>query len=181
MDRLHVTDDIGPTVAQQLREAPRLARASARPDSIPAATPPALASSNPPAPPTSSPGDPRVQYKRYYDALRAGNHSYAIAGFRNFVERFPDHDHADNARYWLGEAFYDQREYRIALAEFRKVVTDHAGGNKVPDAMLKIGYCHIALGEMTDARAALQRVIDRFPRSQPARLAAERLASLDKD
>jgi TolA-binding protein len=48
----------------------------------------------------------------------------------------------------------------------------------VPDALLKLGFCHLALDEKDQARAALARVIDMFPRSHPAALAAERLESL---
>src|SRR5690606_19413745 len=87
-------------------------------------------------------GDPKAAYRQALDALRAGKHTEAIDGFRALVAAHPRHDLADNAQYWLGEAFYDQRRYRDALIEFRKVVDNHSRGNKVPDALLKIGYCH---------------------------------------
>lgn len=123
-------------------------------------------------------GDPRAEYKRYYDALRAGNHSYAVTGFRNFVQRFPHHDYADNSQYWLGEAFYDQKRYESALVEFRKVVDNHPEGNKVPDALLKLGYCYNQLGESEKARAVWEQIIRVYPKSNPATLAKTKLAEL---
>lgn len=183
-ERIEITDDVGPTVARQLREAPLPVRRVSNP--LQEAAPlresaaPARESAAPVRETAADRDDPRAQYKRYYDALRAGNHMYAIAGFRNFIERYPGHDHADNARYWLAEAYYDKRDYRLALAEFRKVVSDYPGGNKVPDALLKIGFCHVGLGELDDARAALRRVVQTYPGSSPAALAAERLESLER-
>ena len=127
---------------------------------------------------SSGRADPRRAYRRYYDALKAGNHAYAIAGFGNFLDAHPDHAYADNAQYWLAEAHYDQDAFETALAEFRRVVAEHGGGNKVPAAMLKIGYCHVQLGDEAAARRALERVVERYPDTNPARLAADRLESL---
>jgi tol-pal system protein YbgF len=122
--------------------------------------------------------DPRGEYRRYLEALRAGNHAFAITGFRNFVEEYPRHELADNAQYWLGEAYYDLDDYERALLEFRKVVTLFPGGGKVPDALLKIGFCHVALGDEDAARRVLRRVVERYSDTNPARLAADRLKSL---
>lgn len=122
--------------------------------------------------------DPTVEYERYYAALREGRHAEAVAGFRNFVERFPNHGHADNAQYWLGEAFYDQRQFRSAAVEFKKVADKFPEGNKVPDSLLKLGYCHAQLGENKAAKKALRRVIREFPSSNPAALAARKLERL---
>jgi tol-pal system protein YbgF len=120
-------------------------------------------------------------YKRSYAALRAGDHAEAIAGLREFLRRFPAHDYADNAQYWLGEAYYDQKQYQRAIAEFRSVVTGYPRGNKVADALLKIGYSYAALGDRAKARDLLVQVTTLYPKSGPARLAAERLGQLDKE
>jgi len=122
--------------------------------------------------------DPETLYHRHQAALRAGHHAEAIAGFRDFLARFPHHDYADNAQYWLGEAYYDQKQYRQAMAEFRKVVKDYPRGNKVPDALLKVGYCYAALGEQDKARDVLGQVVALYPTSAPARLASQKLAEL---
>lgn len=125
--------------------------------------------------------DPREQYNAHYAALRAGKHAEAIAGFGMFLARYPKHDYADNAQYWLGEAYYDQNDYRGALTEFRKVVAEYPKGNKVPDALLKLGYSYLALGRPGDARDVLEQVVRIYPRSNPAALAAQKLASMPAD
>jgi tol-pal system protein YbgF len=124
-------------------------------------------------------GDPRAEYHRYYEALRAGNHSYALTGFRNFVERFPTHEFADNAQYWIGETFYDQKRFKSALLEFRKVVDNHPAGNKVPDGLLKLGYCYHELGELSKAKQVWQQVVQLYPKSNPATLARTKLQLIE--
>lgn len=122
--------------------------------------------------------DPITAYKAAYAALGRHDHAEAIAGFRQFIARWPDHDYADNAQYWLGEAFYDQKDYQTALTEFRKVVKVYPSGNKAPDALLKIGYCYAKLADDANARDVLAQVIEIYPKTDAARLAAKRLDEL---
>ena len=48
---------------------------------------------------------------------------------------------------------------------------------EVPDALLKVGYCYSALGQADKARAVLEQVVNLYPKSEPAALAAKRLES----
>jgi tol-pal system protein YbgF len=127
-----------------------------------------------------SPGGPIATYQDAVAALRAGDHATAVAGLRDFVKRWPEHDYADNAQYWLGEAYYDQKDYKTAAAEFRRTIERYPSGNKVPDALLKLGYSYQALGQLEQARATLEQVVSIYPRSGPAVLASERLATIAK-
>lgn len=143
----------------------------------------------PPLPGAESPGpsdaaavdeadEPLALYKASYQALLRREHAAAIAGFERFLAAWPSHDYADNAQYWLGEAYYDQRDYKTALAEFRKVVKRYPEGNKAPDALLKIGYCYAKLGNDADARDVLTQVVEIYPKTEAAKLAARRLDEL---
>lgn len=122
--------------------------------------------------------EPLALYRAAYEELRAGRHDAAERGFREFVRRYPHHDYADNAQYWLGECFYDQKRYDKAAPEFRAVVQRWPTGNKAPDALLKLGFSLAALGDVDKARAALREVPAAYPRTEAARLASERLAQL---
>jgi tol-pal system protein YbgF len=131
-----------------------------------------------PAPTVVENEDPVRFYKSAYEELRAGRHDVAARGFRDFVRRFPRHDYADNAQYWLGECFYDRKMYPEAAAEFRKAVADYPLGNKAPDALLKLGYALVASGERGKGREILQQLPQTYPRTEAARLAEQRLAEL---
>jgi tol-pal system protein YbgF len=122
--------------------------------------------------------DAGTEYRAAVELLKSGKHDEAIAALRAFIQHFPRHDYADNAQYWLGEAFYVQKDYARALVEFRATIEQYPRGNKVPDALLKVGYCYQALGQTQKARAVLEQVVTLYPKSEPAVLAAKRLESL---
>ena len=130
----------------------------------------------PPSAPARDDGADR--YQQAIGRLKSGDHVAAVALLRDLIARYPRHELADNAQYWLGEAFYDQKDYARAVSEFRKAARDYPTGNKVPDALLKLGFSYLALGQIADGRRALQQVVDSYPRTGPARLAAARLEQL---
>jgi tol-pal system protein YbgF len=120
-------------------------------------------------------GDAAAEYRAAVELVKAAKYDDALAALRAFISRYPHHDYADNAQYWLGEAFYAQKDYPRALSEFRRVVEVYPRGNKVPDALLKVGYCYQAMGQGEKARAVLEQVVNTYPKSEPATLAAKRL------
>jgi tol-pal system protein YbgF len=127
-----------------------------------------------PAPvPAQSPSDPAIaEYRSALALVRDRAFDRAITALSAFVSRHPDHAYVDNAVYWRAEAFYARREYPRALAEFESVVRRYPDGNKVADALLKIGLCHLRMGDVARARTFFRRVRSEFPDSVAARLAS---------
>jgi tol-pal system protein YbgF len=119
-------------------------------------------------------------YRKAFGALRVGKHEDAVQGFREFLRAFPAHDLADNSQYWLGECFYDRKDYGQAVREFRRVIEHYPNGNKVPDALLKVGFSYLALGSSEAGRQTLSQLQRSYPRHEAAVLAASRLAEMDR-
>jgi tol-pal system protein YbgF len=119
-------------------------------------------------------------YRQSYRALGQGKHDEAAEGFREFLRRYPTHDLADNAQYWLGECSYDRKDFAAAVREFRRVVERFSHGNKVPDALLKIGYSYLALGSVEAGKQSLEQLVRSYPRHETAVLATARLAELER-
>jgi tol-pal system protein YbgF len=136
--------------------------------------------SRPAAPRAAAASEGLDLYRRSLEALRAGRHVEAAAGFRDFVKQHPNHDFADNAQYWLGECYYDQKDYPMAMREFRRVVEKYPQGNKVPDALLKVGFAHLALGSTEAGRQTLEQVVRSYPRHEAAGLATAKLDELGR-
>lgn len=111
------------------------------------------------------------EYKAAYALYNEGNVDGARQAFVEFAEKYPAHAYADNARYWVGECWYDVREYEKARVEFMKVVSDYPDGNKVPDSMVKVGLCDQNLGRIEDARRMYDAVILTYPDSDAAGVA----------
>jgi len=119
-------------------------------------------------------------YRQSFQALGQGKHDEAAEGFRELLRRYPSHDLADNAQYWLGECFYDRKDFTTAVREFRRVVERFPHGNKVPDALLKVGYSYLALGSVEAGKQTLEQLIRSYPRHETAALAMARLADLNR-
>lgn len=133
----------------------------------------------PPAPPSAppTPGEQRA-YDAAFALMKQGLYERAAASFREFIGRYPKSRLADNAQYWIGEASYVVRNFKVARDEFEKVVSQYPHSPKVPDAMLKIGYSHHELGEADKARAVLNQVVQRYPNTGVAKSAEMRLAKI---
>ena len=123
----------------------------------------------PPAPAASRAGNPEQEYNAALATFRSREHGQAVLDFIDFIVKYPKHALAGNAQYWIGEAYWAQRDYRQALVEFEKV--SEYGPGKAPDALVKIGLCHARLRNASRAEQASQRVIREYPKSEAAVLA----------
>jgi tol-pal system protein YbgF len=111
---------------------------------------------------------PEQTYAAALATFRAREHGQAVLDFLDFIAKHPRHPLVANAQYWIGEAYYVQRDYRQALAEFQKVQVIAPGSAKAADALLKIGLCQRNLRDEAHARQTWQRVVRDFPRSEAA-------------
>jgi tol-pal system protein YbgF len=118
-------------------------------------------------------------YRKAYETLREGKHDEAAQGFREFLRAYPASDLADNSQYWLGECYYDRKDFAQAVREFRRVIERYPNGNKVPDALLKVGFSYLSLGSAEAGRQTLTQLQRSYPRHEAAVLAGARLADLD--
>lgn len=119
--------------------------------------------------------NPKKLYDASYLDITKGNYDLALAGFGEFIKRFPRHELADNAQYWMGEAFYAQKKYEPALTEFEKVVGNYPGKGKEPAALYKIGLCQQEMGNKDKARQYWQLLAKKYPKSPEAALAKDKL------
>jgi tol-pal system protein YbgF len=111
--------------------------------------------------------------KRAYDAalslVTARQYPQALDALAAFLVKWPDHPYADNAMYWRGEAYFARGEYARASEQFEGVLARFPGGNKVPDALLKLGLCAQKAGDPAKAKAYFDRLAQQYPQSEAAR------------
>ncbi|MBI5804720.1 tol-pal system protein YbgF [candidate division TA06 bacterium] len=119
--------------------------------------------------------NPKKLYDASYLDITKGNYDLALAGFNEFIKRFPKHDLADNAQYWIGEGYYAQKKYEPALTEFEKVVGNYPGKDKEPAALYKMGLCLQEMGDKAKARQYWQLLVKKYPKSPEAALAKDKL------
>lgn len=116
-------------------------------------------------------------YLKAFDTLKAGQFDPAIQQFQAFIKQYPNSSYADNAQYWIGEAHYVNRRFQDSQAEFEKVMNNYPESQKAPDALLKQGFIQNELGNPAAAKAIFTRVVEDYPASTAAKLAAKRLSA----
>lgn len=117
-------------------------------------------------------------YDAALEKFKAGDYKHASSAFSEFLRRHPKSIYAAAAQYWLGSAFYAQRDYRNAISAQSAVLKHHANSPRAPEAMLNIASCYVELKDKVSARKTLDRLVARYPASEAAKTAKERLAAL---
>lgn len=126
-------------------------------------------------------GSDRDNYNAAFELLKEQRYEPAASAFQQFLVTFPDSELADNAQYWLAESHYVTQQFEQALSEFELVISRFALSRKVPDALLKVGYCNYELERWDASREALTRVQSEYPETTAARLAGQRLQRMDDE
>jgi tol-pal system protein YbgF len=126
-------------------------------------------------------GEDKAAYQVAFNLLKDGQYDRAIVAFQKFLVTFPDSSLADNAQYWLGEAYYVNKAYTEAEAAFQRVVDKYPQSRKLADALLKIGFCRYEAKQWQSARDVLGQLIARFADTPAARLAQQRLDKMSAE
>mgnify|MGYP001197279300 CR=1 FL=1 len=128
---------------------------------------------------TSPPASPEGPEDLYNRALVMIRDVKDFAGGREvmttFLKRYPTHPLAVNAAYWVAETHYAENNFDLAILKFEEVIQNYKDHPKVASALLKQGLSFEALGDRGNAKLLLQRVADRFPLSEEASIAKQKL------
>jgi tol-pal system protein YbgF len=117
----------------------------------------------------------------YNNALRDYNgnkNDLATQEFSDYTKFYPNTDLAGNCYFYLGEIQFRQANYQQAAQSYDQVLQNFPTGNKAASAQLKKGFSLIELGKQDDGVAELRHVIQRYPKSNEALQARERLKKL---
>jgi len=145
---------------------------------VPATEPPPMSVVNVPAPASENPME---VYQAAYRDYQRGNWDLALAGFRDFLTRYPDSELTPNAEYWIGESLYSEKKYSEAIDQFNRVVDKYPKSDKAPGALLKKGYGYLAMNDRPRAIVQFQYVVHEYPNAREAALAKDRLKQLGID
>jgi len=117
-------------------------------------------------------------YKDAYETFHRGDFEGARRKFEAFLKQYPNTELSDNAQFWIGETYYLKKDFEKAILEYEKVIVKYPEGDKIPAALFKQALAFLELGEKTNAKSLLRRVIERYPNSEQAEIAKKRLETL---
>jgi len=120
-----------------------------------------------------APENPETLYERSNESLLRRQFADAEAGFRGFLDKYPDHSLAGSAQYWLGETYYAQSDYRQAAQAFLQGYKKYPKSRRAADSLLKLGISLNRLGQSQQACAAYAAVSTEYPKAVEARKRAQ--------
>ena len=123
-------------------------------------------------------GPGKKDYDYGYSLLQQKKYREAYAIFTRYIEMNPKGKMAPNARFWLGDCLYNQKEYELAILEYQNVIADFSNHPKAPAALLKQGLAFEQLKDVETARIVFQKLLAEYPKSEQAATAQERLEAL---
>lgn len=121
---------------------------------------------------------PDVLYNNALRDFNAGKNDLATQEFSDYIKFYPNTDLAGNSYFYLADIAYRQGNFQQAVKNYDQVIQDFPTGNKAPSAQLKKGFALLELGQTEDGVAELRHVIQRYPRSNEAVQAKERLRKM---
>jgi len=129
------------------------------------------------------PQNDKQLYQYALDLYFKGNIEESRKAFTEFLKKYPDSDLYGNAIFWAGQTFYTEKKYKDAIDIWEIFLKKCDEGkikkcNKYSDAMLKLGYSYIELGNVEKGKQYLQDLINKYPDSEAAFLAKKKLEVL---
>ena len=107
-----------------------------------------------------------VNYKEYYDRAielyMNKDYDQSLKAFDDLVKNDNKDALADNAQFWIGQIYYLQKKFNLAINEYEKV-SNLGDGNKAADADYKIALSFINLGNNDLAFKHFNYIIEEYP------------------
>lgn len=117
-------------------------------------------------------------YAAAVQQIRDGDCKQAVGSLRSFVRKSAKSQLADNAQYWIGSCYYQQKDFNRAIIELNEVLLKYPKGDKVPGALLLLADAFRESGDPIDARLILQKLISDHPTSDEAQQGKSKLQAL---
>jgi tol-pal system protein YbgF len=121
---------------------------------------------------------PDTLYESAFRDRSGGKPDFALKEFSDYVQLYGDTDKAPSAQFWIGQIFFDQRDFPNAVKAFDQVLERWPNNPKTPEAMLKKGQALVLMDRRTDGATEFRQILTKFPRSDIAPKACSELKAL---
>ncbi len=111
---------------------------------------------------------------------QARKYPEAVLSFASFVEKYPDHPLAGSAQFYVGSSYFKQKENKLALQEYERLLTSYDRSPKVADALRDMATIEDQLQMKDEAARHRQLLSSVYPQS-PAAGRAETASAIEPD
>lgn len=130
------------------------------------------------APPAGASAEEGRVYEAAQQQRRSGNYQGAINAFQSFLGQHPKSPLAHRALYWIGDSWFNLRDFKSAIASQQKLMAAYPDSASAPDALLNIASSQAELGDNAAARKTMDALVVRYPASEAAEKAKRRISTL---
>lgn len=124
-------------------------------------------------------GEAETLFHKAMEQYRRRVYVTAREGFQEFLNRFPAHELAPDARYHVAETHREEKEWDRALREYARVLELYPNSKRAPTALYKSGLVESERGNRERACEFFRRVLAGYPASDEARVADEQMTRLN--
>ncbi len=114
-------------------------------------------------------------YMDAYRTFKEKKFKAAREQFEALLEKYPESELSDNARFWIGESYYRGKNYEDAILSYQELFDKNPQSNKVPGALLKQGLAFYELKKERIGKTILDQLVEKFPDSEQAGIAKKKL------
>lgn len=100
--------------------------------------------------------------------------------FEAFIRDYPKTDLADNAQFWIAEAYYNEKDFESAILSYETLLKKYPDSDKVSGGLLKQGYAFAEIGDAKTGKIILNKLVEKYPNSKDSEAAKKKIAELDR-
>ncbi len=129
---------------------------------------------------------------RAEDAFKNQNYVESRELLNGFIRDYPQHREREKALFLLGECYYEEgtvllkqgrhaegkKSLEMAILQYDEIINRYPKGSKAPDALYKEALAFLSLGDKTYSKVLLRRILERYPKSEVAKLAKKKLLEI---
>tara|TARA_R110000851_G_scaffold333475_1_gene513594 strand:+ start:12089 stop:12775 length:687 start_codon:yes stop_codon:yes gene_type:complete len=120
----------------------------------------------------------QAAFDKAMNFFRAGQYKEAAESFGTFINNYPSSQLNADAQFYRGSSLYASKNFGPAVTELQAMEQNNPEHARAPDALLIVAAAQIEQNNMSGARDTLQRIVDKYPQSNAAQTAQERLKLL---
>lgn len=120
-------------------------------------------------------GTEAQDYEAGLNALKAGKNIDAAVNLKTFIRNYPKSSYLPSANFWLGAAYAQLKDSASARDTYAKMAETWPDDPLAPDALLGQADAQQALKETRGARTTLEALVAKYPNSDAAKTARNRL------
>lgn len=128
-----------------------------------------------PQPAADAAGESR-EFEAALNLFKQGKHAEAVGAFEAFIKNRPASNLLPGAHFWAGQSAYQSRDVARSITHFNAVLSRWPSDPRAPDAQLGLANAQQAMGDAKASRRSLELLVEKYPASDAAAVAKQRLA-----